>query len=168
VRVRRLTVIVLVGGLCCSALTLPAAARSRVTGRCSRATANRLITQLPVAGPVLGFYSGLTRAVCVDFDRDGRTDMVVTMWVAMNHGAHYWAAYRAEQGRYWKRLIFGADCCGGRNPRFGGIDLYAHRQGHDFVVSEPIFAPSDPLCCPSGGVRSATWQWRAGRLRIKR
>ena len=145
---------------------LEGSAVARVTGKCSRATANRLIATLPVADRVLPFYSRLTRAMCLDFDRDHRKDMVISMWIAMNHGAHYWAAYRAMPGNHWHRELFSGDCCSKRTPRNGGTDISLSRTGHDFIVSQPIFAPTDPACCPSGGIMSATWQWRRGRLRI--
>jgi hypothetical protein len=74
----------------------------------------------------------------------------------MNHGAHYWAAYRAISGGRWTRLIFAADCCGGPNPRLG-TDIYIRRAGHNVTVTKPEVGPSPPVhsrLLRLGGVRS--------------
>ena len=54
-------------------------------------------------------------------------------------------------------MIFGADCCGGPNPRFGGTDIDIRRADHNVTVSEPIFRARDPACCPTGHPNPATW-----------
>jgi hypothetical protein len=67
---------------------------------CGRSTAKQLIRTLPVAKEAEP-YRGLISVICIDFTRDGRKDIVFTVWAAMNHGAHYWAAFRRTNGGKW-------------------------------------------------------------------
>jgi hypothetical protein len=136
-----------------------------VVGSGSPATAKRLIQTLPIAHQVERVNGGLGKSICMDFTGDGRTDIVLTVWTAMNHGAHYWAAFRADSGRHWVRAAFHSDCCG-HDPRHGGIGIGIKRNGKLIVISQPVYRPRDPLCCPSGGKKSRTWGWRNGRLQI--
>jgi hypothetical protein len=101
----------------------------------------------------------------MDFNRDGRKDIVFTVWTAMNHGAHYWAAFRRTARGHWKRAAFESDCCGGHH-RFGGMGIAVRRAGNVIVVSQPIYRPGDGGCCPSGGTNARAWAWRRGKLRI--
>jgi hypothetical protein len=140
------------------------AASRPITGKCGRATAEKLIRALPV-GPAAAQYLPLDQVICVDFTGDGHPDLVVAVWVAMNHGAHYWAAFR--NGRQsWVRVAYSGDCCSMSPNSFGmGISI-GRRASNRFVVSQPVYRPTDPACCPSGGMKAARWAWRSGKLRI--
>jgi hypothetical protein len=139
----------------------------KVTGACSRQTAKRLVQTLPIASRL---YTpddgGLGQSICMDFTADHRTDVVLSAWTAMDHGAHYWAAFQSLQGQRWRRVAFYSDCCGHEHPRYGGTGISLQKQGKLILVSEPIYAPTDPLCCPSRGTRARIWGWRRGQLRI--
>jgi hypothetical protein len=88
--------------------------------------------------------------------------MVVTMWAYMNHGAHYWAAFRGT-ARGWVRVAYKADCCA-RGPRRGGAGIAIKRAGSRIVIEQPVYRPSDGACCPTGGTKTGRWGWRNGRL----
>lgn len=159
-------VVVLVGLLVAALSAVFAAlapARSGgVSGPCGRTTANKLIRRLPV-GAAASHYLAADRVICEDFTGDGRPDLVVTVWTAMNHGAHYWAAYR-DGGRRWVRVAYKSGCCGG-SSRYGGMGIGIERAANGFVVSQPVYGQNDPACCPSGGTKSAHWFWKKGALR---
>lgn len=62
---RPLRLVAVAVGVLATVQVLEGSAAAQVNGKCSRATANRLIATLPVADRVLPFYGGLTRAMCV-------------------------------------------------------------------------------------------------------
>ena len=74
---------------------------ARVSGSCSSAIARRLIQTLPISRDAQPFNGGLGQFICIDFTGDRRPDIVLSVWTAMNHGAHYWAAFRGTSGRHW-------------------------------------------------------------------
>jgi hypothetical protein len=152
---------VVVAALLGSGTTAPASTR-RVSGACGRPTANKLIHTLPI-WPAASHYLALDQVLCMDFTGDGRADLVVGVWTAMNHGAHYWAAFRNSSSHGWARVAYSSDCCGGHN-RYGGMGIGIRRSGKRFVVSQPIYLSSDPACCPSGGTKSAAWVWTSHGL----
>jgi hypothetical protein len=132
--------------------------------RCGRGAAKKLVRTLPVAKDAEPYLSAIS-VRCMDFTRDGRKDIVFTVWTAMNHGAHYWAAFRKTTHGHWKRVAFKSDCCGGHH-RYGGLGIAIQRAGSVIVVSQPIYKKNDGACCPSGGTKSRAWAWRHGKLRI--
>jgi hypothetical protein len=122
--------------------------------RCNPGVAAQLERGLPVTPFNLGRRLGQTQ--CFDFTGDGRRDIVFTGWEFMNHGAHYWAAFRATRTG-WVRVKFKRGCCRA-NPRFGaGISI--RHAGREIIVTEPVYAPDDPACCPSLGTKTGTWRW---------
>jgi hypothetical protein len=101
--------------------------------------------------------------LCFDFTGDGRKDIVFTGWEAMNHGPHYWAAFRATASG-WARVKFKHSCCRS-NPRLGaGIQIA--RSGDTIIVTEPKYRPSDPACCPTGGTNEGDWRWQRRQLAL--
>lgn len=140
---------------------LPGTAAAKTSNAC-KAAAAQARTQLPDYSS-LRPYSDIGQALCFDFTGDGRRDLVVTRWEAMNHGAHYWAAFR--HGRAGYTQILGLhDCC--RRGRKFGTGIALRRLGRDLVVSQPVYKPSDPLCCPTGGDRVGRWSYRNHRLEL--
>jgi hypothetical protein len=111
-------------------------------------------TGLPVEPFNLGRRLGQTQ--CFDFTGDGRRDIVFTGWEFMNHGAHYWAAFRATRTG-WIRVKFKRGCCRA-DPRFGAGIVIGHA-GRRIIVTEPVYAADDPACCPSRGTKTGTWRW---------
>ncbi len=128
---------------------------------CSGRTAAQLEKRLPVTPFNLGRRLGET--LCFDFTGDGRKDIVFTGWVAMNHGAHYWAAYRATRSR-WVRVKFKGGCCRADPRTSPGIVIA--RSDDDIVVSQTIYRPGEPLCCPTGGTRIGVWSWQGKNLAL--
>lgn len=107
----------------------------------------------------------LGQVKCFDLTGDGRKDILFTGWEAMNHGAHWWAAYRATPTD-WRRVKFKRGCCRA-NPKFGaGIGV--SRFERTVIVREPIYLDDDPLCCPSGGSKEGRWRWKRDRLVLVR
>lgn len=126
---------------------------------CNARAAAQLEKRLPVTPYNAGRRIGQT--LCFDMTGDGRKDIVFSGWQFMNHGAHYWAAFRATRSN-WVRMKFKRGCCRA-DPRFGsGIQI--RRSGRDVVVHEPVYATSDPACCPSGGTKTGIWRWRNPHL----
>jgi hypothetical protein len=96
----------------------------------------------------------------------GRQDLVAAVWDAMDHGAHYWAAWR-NTGSKWVLIALSGDCCSVAPRKFGmGISIRRTSTAGQFVVSQPSYRPKDPACCPSGGTATARWAWTRGALRV--
>ena len=128
---------------------------------CSKQAAAQLRRSLPSFAS-LRPYSEFGQHVCVDFTGDGRNDLVLTRWEFMNHGAHYWAAYRRTSKGTWVRVAGRNDCCSAK--RFPSAGISIDRDGDRVVVSQPVYLSDDPACCPQGGTKSARWGWVNGRL----
>jgi hypothetical protein len=160
---RRLGLILL---LAVSLAALGVSSQSGLAGgsHCSRSTALSLERTLPAWSRYIKGNAGQGQVLCFDFTGDGRTDIVFTSWGAMNHGAHFWSAFRRRSGS-WKRVAFKRDCCG-RHAGSLGIGLEIGHRGRTIVVREPVYRGSDPLCCPTGGMRRGRWRWHSGRLRL--
>lgn len=136
-------------------------ADARTTSAC-RSAAARERAALPYYTQFLP-YSKIGQALCFDFTGDGRRDLVVTRWEAMNHGAHYWAAFKHVGSRY-VRLVGRHDCCSAK-PNFG-MGIAIRRQGPDIVVEQPVYRSDDAYCCPTGGSKLGRWSFRGGRLKL--
>jgi hypothetical protein len=129
--------------------------------RCGKGAAADLESRVPVTPYDAGRRLGQVK--CFDVTGDGRDDIVFTGWEFMNRGAHYWAAFRATRTD-WVRMKFKRSCCRA-DPRVGsGLSL--ERSGRSIIVSQPVYRSSDPACCPTGGTRTGTWQWRHGMLAL--
>jgi hypothetical protein len=134
----------------------PSAAASPI---CSKRTATRLEQRLPVTPYNFGRHLG--QAKCLDFTGDGREDIVFTGWEFMNHGAHYWAAFRATRTN-WVRVKFKRSCC--RADPKTGVGIAIQRSGREIGVTQPVYDSDDPACCPSGGSKTGWWGWRRRQL----
>lgn len=133
--------------------------------RCDRSSAYALIKKLPLASGPAAFLSS-DQVLCTNLTGSGRQDMVATVWDAMNHGAHYWAAWRNAGGK-WVLLALSGNCCSIAPHKFGmGVTVRGTSTAGQFVVSQPVYRPKDPACCPSGGTATARWAWRRGALRV--
>lgn len=107
------------------------------------------------------FGERIGQTLCFDFTGDGRKDIVFTGWLFKDHGAHYWAAFRAR-GDNWVRAIFKRDCCAVR--RATGIKV--RRAGRVIVVRQPIYKAANKACCPTGGTRTGRWRWVGTQLKL--
>jgi hypothetical protein len=134
--------------------------------KCSRSRARSLERTLPAWRSYIKPYAAQGQVLCSDFTGDGKADIVFTSWGAMNHGAHYWSAFR-RTSRSWERVAFKKDCCG-RRVRFLGTGISIDHSGRTIIVREPIYRAKDPACCPTGGTREGRWRWRSGRLSLVR
>lgn len=143
-----------------AALAWPAT--SAAAPKCGPSTAKQLQHRLPVK-PYGERYLGQVK--CFDFTGDRRKDIVFTGWEFMNHGAHYWAAFRATRGN-WTRVKFKRGCCRA-DPKVGaGIGI--NRFKRTIIVRQPVYRRDDPACCPSGGSKEGRWRWRNARLVLVR
>ena len=151
----------LVGATIATIALLIVVAPASSAPRCGKRLATELEKRLPVTP--YDAVRRLRQVKCYDITGDGREDIVFSGWEFMNHGAHYWAAFRATRTE-WKRMKFKRSCCRA-DPRVGvGISL--ERSGHAVTVSQPVYRSSDPACCPTGGTRSGTWRWRHEMLAL--
>jgi hypothetical protein len=125
--------------------------------RCDRSSAYSLIRQLPVQSDPAPYLAS-DQVICMNLTGSGRQDLVASVWDAMDHGAHYWAAWRNEGSR-WVRIAFSGDCCQIAPHKFGmGIGVSRSSTPGQFGVSQPS--------TPSGGTVVARWGWKRGALRI--
>ncbi len=133
--------------------------------KCDRSSAYSLIRKLPVASNPGAFLSS-DQVLCMNLTGSGRQDLVATVWDAMNHGAHYWAAWR-NAGSKWVLIAFSGNCCSIAPHKFGmGVTVRRTSTAGQLIVSQPIYRSNDPACCPSGGTAAARWAWRRGALRV--
>jgi hypothetical protein len=97
--------------------------------------------------------------LCLDLTGSGRQDLIASVWDAMDHGAHYWAAWRND-GNKWVRIAVSGDCCQMAPKKFGmGIGIKKGSTAGQFLVSQPISASSP-------GTTVARWAFQQGALRI--
>jgi hypothetical protein len=155
------TRLLLVGTALTGAIFASLASLATASPACSKRTAVRLERRLPVTPFNLGRHLGQTK--CFDFTGDGREDIVFTGWEFMNHGAHYWAAFRATRSN-WVRVKFKRGCCRA-DPKVG-VGLAIRRSGREIAVTQPVYDSDDPACCPSGGTKTGWWGWRRRALAL--
>src|SRR3954452_4591416 len=139
----------------------PAAADAKTSAAC-RKVAKQYRATLPDYS-ALQPYSSQGEALCFDFTGDGLRDLVVTRWEAMNHGAHYWAAFRHRRNGTYVQIAGMHDCCSSKK-RSAGISI--DHTGKELQVSQPLYLKGDPLCCPTGGVVTGHWRYRNHRLKL--
>ncbi|HEX3456102.1 MAG TPA: hypothetical protein VHS03_15880 [Gaiellaceae bacterium] len=129
---------------------------------CTRATASAAIRATKPHAPSLAGGSVVVTPnevdglICVDFTRDGRTDLAFTVasggtagdlaWVALARTASGWRVVHAQ----------------------GGYKLGLYRVGTDLVDSQPVYEKKDPNCCPTGGFDHTRWHWNGTRLVLVR
>jgi hypothetical protein len=129
---------------------------------CSHATARAAIraTKLRVpslaGGSVVVTPTEVDGLICVDFTRDGRTDLAFTVASGGTAGDVAWVAFRRTQSGW--RVAHSQ----------GGFKLALDRVGLDLVDSQPVYEKKDPNCCPTGGSDHTRWHWNGTRLVVAR
>ena len=148
--------------LAVSAALAAAASAPAGTAECSRSTANAAIRaakpHVPslAGGSVLVTPKEVDGLLCLDFTRDGRTDLAFTVASGGTAGDVAWVALaRAKSG--W-RVVHSQ----------GGYKLGLYRVGTDLVDSQPVYRKTDPNCCPTGGFDHTRWHWNGTRLVLAR
>jgi hypothetical protein len=125
---------------------------------CSRAAANAAIRQVRPHVPSLGDTPLLVTAanadalICFDFTRDGRTDLAVTVASGGTAGDIGWIVLR-RTARGWRLAL-----------SRGGYKVGVFRVGGDLVDSQPVYAKTDPNCCPTRGFDHERWHWNGLRF----
>lgn len=140
-----------------AALAATASAQGAASAPCNTAQAKAAIksTHLKMAllGPVSAVDpNSVSRVVCYDFTRDGRTDMAVSIASGGTAGDVGIVVFRATPAGWAVAL---------RNP---GYKVGAQRVGGDLVITQPIYKANDPNCCPTGGFAHDRYHWNAGRF----
>lgn len=77
--------------------------------------------------------------------------MVVMLRGDGNTGFVYWVVFRWAGGA-WQFLM----------KQTAGASITA--AGSDIRQTLPIYRPSDPRCCPTGGTKSRIWRWNGTRF----
>lgn len=105
-----------------------------------------LIETSPLGGgyaprPLFHQYSGYRIAIlkCVELEEQGSTEMIVALSAGAAGRVFNWAIFRAEQGD-WK-LAFHREAI-----PLGELKV----NGQTIVTEQPIYGPTDALCCPRG------------------
>ena len=113
---------------------------------CNMAIAKRAVAvsnlRLKLLGdsPVRVEPSSVDRVLCLDFTRDGRTDLAFTIASGGTAGDAGFAVLRATPTGGWRVALARS-----------GYKLGLFRLGGDPVSSQPIYRKNDPNCCPTGG-----------------
>ena len=112
----------------------------------------------------LGDGGHLGDALCYDFTRDGRRDVVLTGWAGSDSEARFWAAFRRDDDGF-ERVMFSGDCCRRTTDRGREVFVFHPHAGpperSDFVVGKTVRRPSFEN-------RDGQWRWLDGRLRLIR
>lgn len=139
------------------------AARARNASSCSRRSVRQTLRRVAMKrsgqrlrGRSLGRYR-----VCFDFNGDHRRDVALTLKRTRKHPAA-WAALRGAGGDY--QVASFVRQWGGRASSRSQVAL--RRRGRKLVASVLVWRRGDSKRCPTGGVRTRTYRWRDGRLRI--
>lgn len=125
---------------------------------CSRATANAAIRQVKphIAGlgdtPLLVTPANADALICFDFTRDGRSDLAVTVASGGTAGDIGWVVLRRVTGGW--RLALSRT----------GYKIGLFRLGSDLASSQPVYAKTDPNCCPTRGYDHERWHWNGARF----
>ncbi len=125
---------------------------------CSRATANAAIRQVKphIAGlgdtPLLVTPANSDGLICFDFTRDGRTDLAVTVASGGTAGDIGWIVLR-RTATGWRLALSRS-----------GYKLGLFRLGGDLASSQPVYAKTDPNCCPTRGYDHERWHWNGARF----
>jgi hypothetical protein len=116
---------------------------------CSKASARPLVKKLRLADPSVADPVG--KVLCGAFTGPGSQTMVVSLWGPGNSGWVTWAVFRWT-GNAWEFLM--------KQPSASSITA----AGPDIRQTLPIYRPSDPRCCPTGGTKSRIWHWNGKRF----
>jgi hypothetical protein len=142
---------------------LAAAAAVTTTGvagaaGCSRALAAAALRQTHPHTPGLGDQQILVtpanadRLICLDFTRDGRVDIAITVASGGSAGDIGWIVLQ-RRGTGWRLALSRS-----------GYKVGLWRVGGDLVDSNPVYGKRDPNCCPTGGFDHERWHWNGSRF----
>lgn len=130
---------------------------------CNLAIAKRAVAvsnlRLKLLGdsPVRVEPSSVDRVLCLDFTRDGRTDLAFTIASGGTAGDAGFAVLRATPTGGWRVALARS-----------GYKLGLFRLGGDPVSSQPIYRKNDPNCCPTGGFDHTRYHWNGERFVVAR
>ncbi len=97
--------------------------------------------------------SGIDRLICRDLTRDGRKDMVASVF-SKPRGVEAWVFFRAASSGW--RLSF-------RRTGLVAAQVEVARKGVE--ETDPVFRPGDARpCCPSGGQKHYRFEWLRGKM----
>ena len=107
--------------------------------------------------PVRVEPSSVDRVLCLDFTRDGRTDLAFTIASGGTAGDVGFAVFRATPTGGWQVALARS-----------GYKLGLFRLGGDIVSSQPIYRKNDPNCCPTRGFDHTRYHWNGKRFAVAR
>jgi hypothetical protein len=120
-----------------------------LTGRCTKAEARAVVKRLALGDPTVA--DPVYKVLCGSFTGPGSRTMVVSLWGPGNSGPAEWVVFR-WYGNTWQFLM--------KQPAAASITA----AGNDIRQTLPIYRPSDPRCCPTGGTKSRLWHWNGSRF----
>ncbi len=124
------------------------------SGGCSKATADRIVSQMYPADdrfPADGQRPPVVQVLCGAFLGPGSQAMVFSIPSAGSATSFEWVVFSLKGGE-WQRVMW----------RQNGAHLAA--VGSDIHEMIFILRPGDPRSSPTGGTRSRTWRWDGARL----
>ena len=130
---------------------------------CSLAAAKRAVAVSNLRMKLLGDSPvrieprSVDRVLCLDFTRDGRTDLAFTIASGGTAGDVGLAVLRATRTGGWRVALARS-----------GYKLGLFRLGGDLVGSQPIYRKNDPNCCPTGGFDHTRYHWNGKRFAVAR
>ena len=145
--------------LAAAASAVPAQARDIA---CNRGTARAAVKQahlrMKLLGPDVASVdpSSIDQVYCLDFTRDGRTDIAASIASGGTAGDIGFVVFRASAAG-WKVALKGS-----------GYKLGLVRLGGDLVVTQPIYKANDANCCPTGGFDHRRFHWNGSRAVVVR
>ena len=126
---------------------------------CNARAAALQLERLDRRADVIGEFGRVGEHVCLDFTRDGRTDMAFTIAGGGSGGASQWVAYAATKEGSWRLVL---------HPSYDE-KLTITVRGRQIVIAAPLYVENDSHCCPTGGqiLRYYAWDGRfLRRLRV--
>ena len=96
------------------------------------------------------------QVICVDFTRDGRLDLGVTIASGGTAGDVGFVLFRRTAAG-WRVALSGA-----------GYKLGLARVRGDLVESQPVYRKNDPNCCPTGGFEHRRFHWNGAKFAVAR
>ena len=96
------------------------------------------------------------QVICFDFNRDGRTDLAVSIASGGTAGDIGYVVFRGTPAG-WRVALEG-----------GGYKLALARAGSDLVETQPVYEKNDPNCCPTGGFDHQRFRWNGTKFALAR